>query len=449
MTEDSTFYSLDSPEARAVLGDDTFQLGEFRLMRGLLESSRDLDAQRRDLEQAAREFGGTSPEARRLRQALQSVDGPTEQVEMVLEYRRLMARQRALEMFQAEQAAATTEAAAGASDRLAPGGSFLLDLPPDTPAVWGDGDQVLWAEGESLVLAGTPGVGKTTLAGQVVAARLDGGTVLGLTVRPTSSRVLYLAMDRPQQIARALARTLGSFSREVLDERLVFWPGPPLADMAAQPETLLALARQAAADTVVVDSVKDAALGLSSDEVGAGYNRARQMCIAAGVEVLELHHTIKKNANGGAPKALADLYGSTWITAGAGSVVLLEGTAGDPVVGMHHLKQPAETVGPYRLLHDHTAGLTTVYHETDLVALALAAGTDGLTAKSAAANVEDTAKPTDAQTQRARRRLDKLVTAGRLTFREGSKGGSRGGQPAVWLHPSHDAEGDYGGDYAP
>ena len=66
---------------------------------------------------------------------------------------------------------------------------------------------MLWPEGEALV-AGSLGVGQTTLAGQVIRAQLGIGSseVLGLTVAETSGNILYLAMDRPPQIRRSMQR---------------------------------------------------------------------------------------------------------------------------------------------------------------------------------------------------------------------------------------------------
>jgi len=100
-------------------------------------------------------------------------------------------------------------------------------------------------------------------------------------------RVLYLAMDRPHQIRRAF---------RLLDQNLVIWKGPPPADLAKHTEILNELAEQADADVVVVDSLKDAAVGLSEDEVGgrmesgsprtAG-NRAKSACAASPQEAGE------------------------------------------------------------------------------------------------------------------------------------------------------------------
>jgi replicative DNA helicase len=325
--------------------------------------------------------------------------------------------------------------AAEEKTRLCAGGTFILDAPDTVPAVWGDGDDVLWARGEALMLVGGPGVGKTTVAGQLVRGRLGlAADVLGLPVRPGRRRVLYLAMDRPQQIARGLRRLFTAEERHQLDERLSVWVGPPPADLAQSTDTLLDLARAADADTVVIDSLKDAALGLTDDQVGAAYNRARQLVIAAGIEVLELHHQVKRGANGSAPNTLADVYGSAWLTAGAGSVVLLAGGAGDPIVELRHLKQPAGDVGPLRVTHNHTAGTSSVWHGTDLLAMVLAAPA-GITSRIAAQALFSAEKPTPAEEQKARRRLDALVKSGRLRRKDGRPGGPHGSTPTTW----HDA----------
>lgn len=299
--------------------------------------------------------------------------------------------------------------------RLTPGAAFFHGVPETPPAVWGTGSEVLWAEGEALLIAAPQGVGKTTLAHQLVRARLGlQETVLGYPVA-SGRRVLLLAMDRPAQTRRAGARIFAGDDPAYLDERLSVWQGPPPYDLARRPEILAAMCATAGADTVVIDSLKDAAIGLSDDEVGSGYNRARQKALTEGVQVLELHHVVKRGANGAEPRTLPDIYGSTWITSGAGSVVLLWGEAGDPVVSLRHLKQPMDEVGPFQLVHDHTAGTTNVMHATDLLEMARRSGTAGLIPSAVAEVLFETKKPTAAHREKARRRLERLVKDGLLT----------------------------------
>ena len=128
------------------------------------------------------------------------------------------------------------------------GGSFIHDEPEGVTSLWGGGDRSLWADGEALIICGPQGVGKTTLASNVLSALVgDRPTdVLGVTVRP-AARTLYLAMDRPRQAARALRRQLGHYSRGHLDDRMTFWKGPPPHDLAKNTRMLTELAEAAQA----------------------------------------------------------------------------------------------------------------------------------------------------------------------------------------------------------
>ena len=308
-------------------------------------------------------------------------------------------------------------------------GDIILDEPSTPPSIWGDGEEAIWAEGESLIVAGPDGVGKTTLAGQIVRARLGIGppAVLGMPVRRGDRNLLYLMMDRPRQIRRALRRVFTEADRAALKERLILWQGPPPADLARDTSMLLRLCILADADTVIVDSLKDAALKLSDDETGAGWNRARQNVTAAGIEILELHHPRKEQSDNKKPATLADLFGSRWISAGAGSVLMIWGKAGDPVVELIHIKQPAAEIGPWQLRIDRaTGGIEREHGVSLLTEIRYHAGQ--VTAKDAAQILFGTQSPTRAEVEKARSRLDKLVADGVLT----EQGGGRGHGPVTW-----------------
>ncbi|MDH6248001.1 AAA family ATPase [Mycobacterium sp. OTB74] len=314
------------------------------------------------------------------------------------------------------------------------GAAFILDAPPVMPSQWGDGQHVLWPVGEPFMIASSPGVGKTTLAGQVIRAQLGIGSsdVLGLTVAQTSGNILYLAMDRPPQISRSMQRQYTEDDRNAL-QRLVIRTGPPITDLAKDTTLLTRMADYYQATIVYVDSLKDAAIGLTEDEVGAAYNRARQHLTASGVQLCDLHHTRKAQQGSGQTKQLADIYGSTWLTAGSGSVILLVGDAGDLVIGFEHVKPPAETIGPLRLVLDPDTGTFRIDTETDLLHLVERGRADGLTAHDGAQQVYGVEKPTKAQVERIRRRLDEYVSTGKLVRFDGERGGGEQRCPATWF----------------
>lgn len=332
-----------------------------------------------------------------------------------------------------EQRLAYTDAPPWVSG-LTEGDTFVLDVPATPPAVWGQGDTIGWAEGEALMLVGPPGVGKTTLVVQLVAARLGiTKAVLGLPVQAGSRRVLYLAMDRPPQIARAMVRVFHQEHRHALAHGLTVWKGPPPADLARSPSLLTEMCLHADADTVIVDSLKDAVLRLSDDEAGSGYNRARQQALVAGVQVVELHHQRKANGDNKKPTKLDDVYGSAWLTAGAGSVIGLWGEAGDPIVQLTHLKQPMEPLGPWQIIHDHLTGRSEIYNSADVLQMVRRQGAAGLTPQALARSLFSTNNPSPSEVERARRKLDKYVTSGVLVRRSGQRGGGLHRSPSSYF----------------
>ncbi|WP_302497045.1 bifunctional DNA primase/polymerase [Rhodococcus pyridinivorans] len=275
----------------------------------------------------------------------------------------------------------------GRVGRFSRGGSFILDQPEVPTAVWGSGEQVLWAEGEALMLTGHQGTGKTTLAQQVILHRLGvrTGPFLGFDVPVVMRPVLYLAMDRPTQAARSMRRMVGEEHRAVLDEYVVVWSGPLPFDPLGSPSIVADWATEYVPDlsVVVVDSVKDYAAmrSLSDDSIASGLNSSWQELIARKIEVVLLHHE-RKAANGEKRRiALDNVFGSTLLTSGTGSVFGIEGNPGDEVVTLHHLKQPAETLPPLEVHHDHPSGTSTVHSGPRTVREVLAlAGDNGATA---------------------------------------------------------------------
>ncbi len=112
----------------------------------------------------------------------------------------------------AAEVAKPVEEGTGNRRGIADGGWIFEDS--KVRVVWGNDDAPLAVEGEGLMLFGPQGVGKTTIAQQLVLA-LAGirNKCLGLSVRPERGKVLYLAMDRPEQIKRSFRRMVSGHGR--------------------------------------------------------------------------------------------------------------------------------------------------------------------------------------------------------------------------------------------
>lgn len=311
--------------------------------------------------------------------------------------------------------------------RAVDGATFILAVPDKIPSIWGDRDGIAWAKGEGMMIVGPDGVGKTTLGQQVVLGRIGvrSQEVLGMEVEEAGGRVLYIAADRPRQAASSLKRMVTAADEDRLRDRLIVWKGPLEFDVTKQPQALREFV-----DTfddvsdVVIDSLKDIAPDLSKDEVGSRVNIAFQEVIASGYELLALHHQRKEQRGQGAPRRLSDVYGSRWLTAGMGSVLLLWGEPGDLVVEFRHLKQPEGEIGPFNIVHDHGRGTSAVHQRVDLLQT-LANAPHGLTVADAAQLLFEKSTPSKNEVEKSRRRLNALADTGRASRHDDPDGLAR------------------------
>lgn len=238
------------------------------------------------------------------------------------------------------------------------GAAFIL-TPEDErgETLWGTGSRILWVAGEPLLICASPGIGKTTIAQQVLLAMIGvrEPRLLGYDVRPLpeGEKVLYIAADRPAQAVRSFRRMVRHENEAVLRDRVVVWKGPFPLDQAAE------IAKEHGCSVVFMDTLAACATGdLSSDETGMKVYHALQDIVANGIDICVLHHNRKRGGQDSGWRGLDEVYGSRWITAPVGSVIYLRGKQGEDVHTLHQLKMPAAPVGPLKIFHNHQIGRT-------------------------------------------------------------------------------------------
>lgn len=314
------------------------------------------------------------------------------------------------------------ETAEATPDKLTDGLSFLALDEPDEPPLWGHEDAAaLWSSGESLFIFGPPGAGKSTLAHLVVFGRLGlVPDVLGFPVRDDGRKVLYLAMDRPKQIMRAMRRLARPAHANTLRDRLIVHRGPLDFNVTREESrnVLRDMALRHGVGTIVVDSVKDVLPNASDEDAAGGYNLARQSALAAGVEWIELHHNRKANGANKEPNTLEDVYGSRWLTAGAGSVLSLwQDEPGSPVVALRHIRASGEKWRDTTLLLDSEAGTLATESEETLEDF-IDRNPKGFTVAQAASALHK-GKPSKGQVEALRNKVKRMEHRGLLELCSG------------------------------
>lgn len=309
------------------------------------------------------------------------------------------------------------------------GADWLAEGSALPEALWGSEDRLLAVRRQPTVIAGPQGAGKTSVAGQLMLGVMGVpgyGELLGLPVASTGGVVLYLAADRPDQARLSLRRMV---SPELVRHRLAVKPGPPPGNVVQRPTLLLDMAESVGATMVVIDSLKDVALRLSDDEVGASVNMAVQHLVAEGIDVVALHHPRKQGSEEGAekPRRLDDLYGSTWLTSGAGSVLYLHPT-GSGEVELLQFKSPNGELGAVcTFRHDPITGALERSAGTgaQVATIIAQSGTEGITVMHIARVLSGADVPSDALRKRVSRAVEKLSEDGTIETVPGVSKGTR------------------------
>ena len=297
-------------------------------------------------------------------------------------------------------------------------GVAFLESGIDADPLWGHGADALMAPGQGSMVFGSDGAGKSSIMQQFTFARLGLRTdeVLGFPVQQSDQTVLYLALDRPEQIRRSIGRMVDLTSASVRDRlkrKLVVWRGALPFHCDLDPKAFTEWLVQIGGDDlglVVADSVKDMVSSCTEDAAGMGFNDTVQHITTRGVEFGCCHHNRKPNATNSRPRKLADVYGSRWLTAGLGSVLNIW-KADDRRRELTQLKTPyGNPISPVEYTEDYSQGVATTAGSLDdrLTDALASAGQDGLTDAEAVA-VAYGVGPKDDTYHACRKRIQRLL----------------------------------------
>lgn len=322
-------------------------------------------------------------------------------------------------------------------DRLLDGEAALFDMPESPEVIWGKDHMIGWAKGQGTMLAGPTGLGKTTFAHNVLTRMmgLDESEFLGMPVTPTDAPILYLAMDRPIQTRQAFRRLVpdAPAARALVKDKLRMWAAPFPFRLLDDPAYMARWIQEQVpgCKTVVFDSVKDMTPGVSEEASGAAVQIAWQELVAMGVDFLALHH-FKKPQSADTKASISQVYGSTWLTAGLGSVLTIDGKIGEGNVVFQQHKTVMEQIPELHCIHHYKTGVIELRDSeapTESEALK-AAGDTGATAEQIAAQCyASTGKAVLAKT---RRKLNDLVKAGKAV-KPPKPAGASAATPDTWV----------------
>ncbi len=248
---------------------------------------------------------------------------------------------------------------------LKPAGDWALEERSIPRMVMGrDYDKILWADREPIMIVADTGQGKTTFIDNVLATSIGLlPDLAGFQVRQFH-RILYLAMDRPEQARHSLARFIHEDEVARWNEKVVVPQDSPPFTLNQTHLWLAEAAEAADCDCIITDCLVNITNGMSEDEEGAKINEAHQEVCRRGIQLMIAHHPRKRTAADHkmrAPYTLDDIYGSKFIPGGCGSVLFFhswEDQLGNTsTFKVDHIKSPAGRVEIPPLKVDKRTGL--------------------------------------------------------------------------------------------
>ena len=227
--------------------------------------------------------------------------------------------------------------------RAVDGATFVDGVPDHVPALWGDSNEVLWAQGEPLMLVGPRASARRRSCSSSPSPASASAPSYSASRSRRTGRVLYVAADRPTQAASSLRRMVDADDHEhSFATGSSSGKGRSRSTLADAQRGLVELADELGdVATSSIDSLKDVAArpreGRDREPRQHRLPGARRVRTASS---LVIHHQRKEQKGGAKPQAARRRLRITLAHRRHGLRLLLWGEPGDLVVELRHLKQP-------------------------------------------------------------------------------------------------------------
>ena len=246
----------------------------------------------------------------------------------------------------------------------------LEEVSPEYIPLIGNKDTgLLWAKGAPLYIAGSEGTGKTFLLLQYVRAAFSNEKWLGrFRVAPLErhERIVILNMDRPEPLKIRLGQIIETMALPPMPHRIQMLQMSDLQgkNLINDPTLLKDICRETESTHVLIDGLDRLLEDVTADQGGRAVADGMTHALSGGFQVMATMHLVKSRDNAPANNRSRDVYGSQYLGASAGSLLVLNKESETCIT----LKQRKNIVGhePFdgRVIHDHPEHRST--YQSDL-----------------------------------------------------------------------------------
>ena len=249
----------------------------------------------------------------------------------------------------------------------------LSEAPPEYIPIIGNKDAgLLWAKGAPLFIGGSEGTGKTVLLLQYIRAVLHRELWLDrFPVTPLSSneRLMILNMDRPEPLKIRLAQILEEVDLSLIPNKIKMLQMSEMQgkNLVNDPTLLKDICAETGTTHLLIDGLDRLVTDITADQGGRAIADGMTHALSGGFHVMGTMHLVKSRDNAPANNRSRDLYGSQYLGASAGAIVILNKESETHSTFNQRKNIAGHDSFTGRLEHDHNAHRSVFLGELSVI----------------------------------------------------------------------------------